>query len=137
MHTANDVAARLYQTVSLLSRETDQILQEQLGIGLSQYKILTVLQKSPRMQQTIAKKLGQTEASVSRQIKLLRRQGMLTVNKNPQNRRKHIVNLTNSGSQVIVTAEKTLSMYHRTFFANLDTAEGQKLYKLLNILQKH
>ena len=41
MSQKNELANLLHHLVALLARESDQILQEQLGIGLSQYKILS------------------------------------------------------------------------------------------------
>ena len=41
----------LHHVSSVMGKQSDQVLQEQLGIGLSQYKILMVLEWNPRVQQ--------------------------------------------------------------------------------------
>jgi DNA-binding MarR family transcriptional regulator len=129
----NEIAKQLHHVVSLLSRESDQMLQEQLGIGLSQYKILITLQKYPEVQQkVVAKELGQTEASISRQIKLLQQRGMVMSLKNPNNQREHLAGLTMKGARIITAAEKVLASYHQTFFTCLSEKQQQKLSALLS-----
>lgn len=135
MSLENDLAKQLHHIVALLSRESDVILQNQLGIGLSQYKILTTLQKYSDIQQKrIAKELGQTEASVSRQVKLLQQRGMLLSFKNPHNQREHLTGLTMKGARVIATAEKLLAQYHRAFFERLTENQQRTLLTLINKL---
>ena len=57
----------LQHTATILMRQSDQVLQERLGIGMSQLKLLMMLQNSPNVQQRkLAECLGQTEASISR-----------------------------------------------------------------------
>lgn len=130
-------SSTLHHLVSLLSRDSDQMLLEQLGIGLSQYKILTTLHDHPHVQQrTIAGILGQTEASISRQIKLLKEKGMLVSPQNPINRREHIADLTAHGLRVIEAAESILDAYHNTFFANLNQKQQKQLDSLLDGLHR-
>ena len=73
MATSNNTGFVLQRLAFLLSKQSDQVLQEQLGIGFSQFKILMVLGWNPSVRQRhIAEKLEQTEAAVSRQLKLLK-----------------------------------------------------------------
>ena len=128
-------SSQLHHIVTLMSRESDQLLQEQLGIGLAQYKILTTLHEHPKVQQkVIANVLGQTEASISRQIKLLHKKGMLISPKNPQNQREHIASLTPRGMQLITAAETVLDSFHRTFFTSLSHKQQEQLGDILDTL---
>lgn len=109
MGPANNLSYLLQHLAAVLGKQSDQTLQEQLGIGLSQYKILMVLEWNPRIQQrSIADSLGQTEASISRQIKLLTKKGLLEAKPDPQNRRKHITAPTPKGMQVTEAANNVL-----------------------------
>lgn len=122
----------LHHLSAVFSRESDQILQEQLGIGLSQYKILSVLQENPSSKQKeIAFTLGQTEASVSRQIKLLRSQGMLETRIKPQNRREHLAALTPKGQRIIEAAGSVLLNYQHASLAHMSTKQQAQLLELL------
>ena len=78
MRPTNTIGYLLQHVSSLLAKQSDQVLQEQLGIGLAQFKILRTLQTEPRTpQREIAFNLGQTEASISRQVKLMIADGLL------------------------------------------------------------
>lgn len=135
MNIASNLANRLHHLVALLSRESDQILQEQFGIGLSQYKILTVIQVHSEVQQkVIAQRLGQTEASISRQITLLQQQNMILSFKNPDDQRQHLAGLTMKGARVVAAADKALTDYHETFFFNLSKKQQQALLKVFQAI---
>lgn len=132
---SNELADSLHQLVARMARESDQILQEQLGIGLSQYKILRTLEAQPHVRQrVIASNLGQTEASISRQIKLLTEKGMLIAEKNPDNLREHLADLTMRGQRLIAAAEHVLANYHQAFFAGLSTRQQERLKDILALL---
>lgn len=132
----NELASRLHQAVAKLSREADQILLERLGIGLAQYKILTSLHESAKLQQrAIAVQLGQTEASISRQMKLLAEKGMLVVSQNPSNLREHRSQLSHKGMRVIEAAEKALSAYHAKVFVGLSKKGRSQLEAALLLLK--
>ena len=84
----NSFGYALHQLVFILDRQSDEALRERLGIGYSQFKILMAAKhRSGLKQNDIASYLGQTEASVSRQIKLMKANGLLSVQVDPANRR--------------------------------------------------
>jgi|ERR1039458_9768461 DNA-binding MarR family transcriptional regulator len=118
----------------VLAKQYDQVLQEQLGIGLSQYKLLMVLEWNPRVQQlTIANSLGQTEASISRQIKLLQRKGLLISKEDPANRRRHITAPTPLGMQV---TEAATAIIRRSFGPEFARLGEDQLLQLIATLQR-
>ena len=92
MESSVSVLDYLVQHVaSTMHRQSDQVLSERLGIGMSQFKILRILQQQLGIQQRVlADRLGQTEAGVSRQIKLLVGKDLLLVEVNPESRREHL-----------------------------------------------
>ena len=105
MGPANNLSYLVDHLSAVIGKQSEQVLQEQLGIGLSQYKILMVLEWNPRVQQkTIALSLGQTEASISRQIKLLKAKGLLSALPDPLNRRKHVTVPSTRGMQITEAA---------------------------------
>ena len=105
MGPTNNLVYLIQHLAAIVGKQTEQILQEQLGIGLSQFKILMVLEWNPRVpQRHIADSLGQTEASISRQIKILTGKGLLNSKRDPENRRKHITAPTPMGMQVTEAA---------------------------------
>lgn len=136
MDHSERIARQLHNLSALLSRESDQILQERLGIGLSQYKILAAVEHNPSLQQrAIAVELGQTEASVSRQIKLLHKKDMITTRPNPANRREHLTALTPKGQRATSAAHQSLATYHRTLTSQLSPRQQEVLLGLLGELR--
>lgn len=127
----------IQHVATLLGRQSDQVLQEQLGVGLSQYKILRILQDNPQVQQRqIADLLGQTEASISRQIKLLIGKQMISSNTNPANRREHLTTLTARGIRILDAANTVLEQYHASTLNALSVKEQGTLLKLLGTLHR-
>lgn len=132
MRITNNIGYLLQHLAFTLGRQSDQVLQETLGIGFSQFKILMALKWRQGVQQKqIAERLGQTEASISRQIKLMHEQGLLSTIINPANRREHRTNLTPKGVKIIDAALETLNTYHLPTFERLTPNEQEELIKIL------
>lgn len=132
MEPINSLSYLLQHTPTIMYRQSDQLLQERLGIGMSQFKLLMMLKFTPNIQQrTLAESLGQTEASISRQTKLLTERGMLDVAINPDNKREHITTLTAKGAKIADAANDILHEYHDQVFERLSEKQRQRLSELL------
>ena len=137
MNPINNLNYLIHHLAAVLGKQSDQLLKEQLGIGYSQYRILMVLDWNPRVQQNvIANHLGQTEASVSRQIKVLKDKGLLTSKLDPQNKRKHISVPTPRGMQITEAATDVLRRGLSGDFASLGDDQLMKLSQNLQSLHK-
>ena len=135
MESINALTYLLQHTATIMHRQADQVLQERLGIGMSQFKILTTLEERANVQQRfLADTLGQTEASISRQIKLLAEKGMLTVDINPKNRRQHGLALTAKGLKVVHAARDIVAEYHAPAFDKMNDKEKQQFAESLQHL---
>ncbi len=118
-----------------MARQAEQVLQDELGIGFSQFKIMRVLQHKPNIRQNqIAEKLGQTEASVSRQIKLMHDDGLLQSTPKAEDRRENITSLTTRGQRISEQALKVLEDFQAPMFKSLSKDEQAELLRLLTIL---
>jgi DNA-binding MarR family transcriptional regulator len=136
MGPTNNLNYLLNHVAAVLEKQSDQLLREQLGIGFSQYRILMVLEWNPRVgQKAIANSLGQTEASISRQIKLLQKKSLLASRPDPQNRRKHITAPTPLGMQVTEAATNILRRSFGPDFASL--GEDQLTQLILGMQKLH
>lgn len=134
MGPTNNLTYLIQHLSAILGKQSEQVLQEQLGIGLSQFKILMVLEWNPRVsQRSIADSLGQTEASISRQIKVLTGKGLLVSRRDPNNRRKHITTPTPLGMQVTEAASNIL---RRNFGPEFGHLGEDRLMQLLTGLQQ-
>ncbi len=125
----------LHKVGAMMERISETVLFDQLGIGYSQFKLLYVLdQKSGIQQKEIAMRLGQTEASISRQIKILVKDGLVAVEQSKQDRKKHIVSLTRRGSETSVQAFTLLNRFYGPILSCLDAREQQQLASILSTL---
>lgn len=121
----------------VMDRQSDILLQERLDIGFSQFKILMALKWNAGIQQKqVAERLGQTEASVSRQIKLLKDAGFVSVKQGANNRREHITTLTSKGVASADKALRALNAYHSPVFEQFSSEEQQALRQLLQMLHQ-
>lgn len=137
MNVADNIGYLLNHIAFVLSRQSDQILLERLGIGYSQFKIMMVLRWNPHVQQKqIAERIGQTEASISRQIKLLHEAGLLQTVKRPENRREHITTLTPKGERFTDEAMNILNTYHQPVFGTLNDKQQASLIACLQAMHE-
>jgi len=51
MGPTNNLTYLVQHLAAVMGKQADQVLQEQLGIGISQFRILMVLEWNPRVQQ--------------------------------------------------------------------------------------
>ncbi|SRR6266568_1816967 len=138
MQPVNSLGYLFEHLSGIFARQSDQVLQEQLGIGLSQYKIMMALQWNPKVQQRkLAQALGQTEASVSRQIKLLHEKSMLLTKINPAEHREHITEITAKGLKVAHAARQAMADYHLPMLETLSEKQFKQLIELLTTLHAY
>lgn len=97
-----------------------------------------MLEQNPNVEQRrLADNLGQTEASISRQVKLLHEKGMLATRVNPKERRKHMTTPTLKGGKVTEAAREVLAQYHDPLFQQLNPKEQEQLHHALTLLHEH
>lgn len=139
MDNVNLLGYLFHHTSTIMYRQSDQVLQERLGIGMSQFKLLMMLQDCSAgiRQRTLAEALGQTEASISRQIKLLLEKSMLTVKINPGNRREHITVPTPKGVKICQAAKDILAHYHKPAYEQFSEKQREQLAEMLQALHAY
>lgn len=102
-----DEAATLWflvrQVAARMDRAGDALYREHLGISLSQFLVLSVVDAFPGTlnQQAIAHRLGLTKGTVSRQIELAVAAGRMSVETAPHSRRENILRLTDEGTDLV------------------------------------
>jgi DNA-binding MarR family transcriptional regulator len=134
MGPTNTLNYLLTHIAAVMTKQTDKVLHDQLGLGLSQYRILMVLEWNPRIRQSaIASSLGQTEASISRQINLLKTRGLLTSKPDTINKKVNITVPTPMGMQL---TEAAVNVLRRTFGPEYAVLGENKLNQLIIGLQQ-
>lgn len=129
---AGNVMYLLQHIGTILERQFDQALLEQLGIGTSQYRILVSLAAHPdSSQKQLAAHLGQTEASISRQVRVLQAKGLIDIRVHPTSRRERVTNLSARGETVSTAAKE---LYAQTATNLLGTLNGKQQKTFREIL---
>jgi DNA-binding MarR family transcriptional regulator len=136
---ANYSPTPLHYLMFILQQKSDELLQGEIGISLSHVRILGVLDREvPCSQKSIAKKLQQTEANVSRQLLAMVRQGFVKVSKNKEDSRQRDVTLTAKGQRRFEGAEKALKAQLNSIYRGLNKADKRILddtiQKIINSL---
>lgn len=138
MALTNNVGYLLQHVATSLARQIDEQLQTRLGIGYSQYKIMMALQDSPGIRQRqIAELLGQTEASISRQIKLMQGDGLLMSRLRPEDKRERITSLTNKGERLAEAAAAVLNDYYTPIVRSMGVGQQLQFAEALAVMHQH
>jgi DNA-binding MarR family transcriptional regulator len=120
---------------TILERQFDQALLEQLGIGTSQYRILLSLEAHPdSSQKRLATNLGQTEASISRQIKVLQSKLLISTQVHPKSKRERVTNLSPKGATVITAAKKLYAQTATNLLETLHDKQQKTFRELLSLI---
>jgi len=136
MSFADNLVYQMQHTALLLTRFSDLVLHERLNIGFTQYRILIVLQYAPNIQQrSIAESLDQSEAAISRQVKLMCQQGLLTVESRRENKREHITKLTKKGERLANEASMVLNSIYTPIFQRYSEKQLMLLRETLGDIQ--
>ncbi len=137
MDPTDNLGYLLHHFSTELDAQSDEILQTNLNVGFSQFKILLALNSKNSVQQKeIARMLGQTEASVSRQVKIMQKMGIITSKVNPNNRRERQVVLTANGTKVLQSATALLNRQFSGVFGCLSQEQQENFYETLGILNR-
>lgn len=137
MDFKNSIGYLLHELAHLINAESNQVLQERLGIGFAQFKVLMVLEERDAVtQKTVAESLNQTEASISRQIKILEQKRLIQSRQSSSNRREHLLYLTDRGIKMVETATNALNNYHAPMFAHLSERDQLKIVDTLLLIRK-
>jgi DNA-binding MarR family transcriptional regulator len=129
------MTSRLYWQIQklafLLEKRADEALKNQLDIGFAQYKVLEAINQNMLARQNmIADMLDQTEASISRQIKILQKKGLISVADVMGNKRARELSLTRVGEEIVRTAEDVLDITQALVMGGLSYQEQRLLQEL-------
>ena len=92
-----------------LQQQVDHLLLGQTGIGLSAYRILSVINdRVPYSQRKIAGELGQTEANISRQIRAMADDNLVKIAPDKKDKRQRNITRTVKGENKYRAAEALL-----------------------------
>lgn len=121
----------IHRLAFLFEKKADEQLRAEIGIGFAQYKVLEAIsQNALTKQNTVAKLLDQTEASISRQITILQKKGLITVQAVMGNRRAKELLLTRVGEDLTRQAEQILAIIESELIGELSYQEQRMLQEI-------
>lgn len=137
MSRINDLGYLIHHLSAALDLQSDVILNERLGIGFAQVKVLMALESHDGVtQRFIADYWGQTQASISRQIQYMQDDGLVRVKVSQKNRREHRVILTAKGDRFLQKAYRLLNSYHAPVYSKLSDNQRSDLFEILEIMHR-
>jgi DNA-binding MarR family transcriptional regulator len=122
---------QIHKLAFLLEKRADENLKAQAGIGFAQFKVLEAVGSNMLAKQNlIAGQLDQTEASVSRQIKILQKKGLIIVASVMGNRRARELSLTEKGEELLTQCTEILDFAQAQVIGALSYQEQRHFQEL-------
>jgi DNA-binding MarR family transcriptional regulator len=111
---------------------------EEVGLGMYDHAILTLLDEEPRETQAqIADALGYDRSHLVGVLDSLEERGLIERRRDPVDRRRHLVTLTPAGEKALARVRKVVAQVNDSFLEPLDAAERKTLTALLARLAGH
>ena len=111
---------------------------EQAGFEIYDYSVLAILAEGAReAQATIADTLGLDPSRVVAVLDSLERRELVERQRDPHDRRRHVVSITPSGKRQLSRLRTTMKELEDEFFAPLDAETRERLHELLLVLACH
>jgi MarR family transcriptional regulator for hemolysin len=124
----------LARAARLVSRAFDEALAA-AGGSLPLWQVLVNLKANPRSsQREIAEAMGVTEATLSHHLNAMDNDGLITRRRDPENRRVHMVDLTERGDEVFLRLRTVAAAFDKRLRRGVTEAETEQLRGLLDRL---
>ncbi|MEE1825196.1 MarR family transcriptional regulator [Streptomyces sp. BE20] len=135
----DDLATLWYLTrrvAGLMDRAGEALFQQELGISLAQFLVLSVIDAhpGPLNQQQVADRLGLTKGTVSRQIDHAVSAGLVAVRPSPHSRRENAVLLTPAGTDLVRRGDTALRRDRTAFLPRLDPDDMHAAIRVLSAM---
>ncbi len=123
---------QIHTLAFMLEKQADEALDEQVGIRFAQFKVLEAIGRNTHARQNmVADLLDQTEASISRQIKLLEKRRLITVGIVMGNKRARELDLTEDGEKLLRQAHEVLDVVQAHIVGELSGREQNFVNEML------
>jgi MarR family transcriptional regulator for hemolysin len=128
------IGLQLTQAARTVGRAFDEAL-DQAGGSLPVWLILLNLTvRRPPHQRALAESVGITNATLTHHLNAMEERGLITRRRDPENRRVHVVEVTEEGTQAFVRLRQVAMAFDARLRAGLTADEVDTLAKLLTRL---
>ncbi|MGY3766265.1 MarR family winged helix-turn-helix transcriptional regulator [Vagococcus vulneris] len=132
--TGRQVNQVFYQ-VKILEQQIAKIFEERVGISLSRYKLLLILQeKGPCLHSTLKEEMQIDQGAITRHLKVLENEGHVLRQRNPKNNREVFVELTNTAKNKLIACEHKHQQFEALLGTYVDETDLTNLSGLLESL---
>jgi DNA-binding MarR family transcriptional regulator len=108
---------------------------EEAGFEVYDYGVLAMLAEGVRQTQaTIADALGVDPSRLVALLDSLEARGLVTRQRDPQDRRRHVVSITEAGTHALAQLRELIVEFENEFFAPLDAPARAQFHELLTRL---
>lgn len=119
----------LVQVETILWNRIDRHLREATGLGFGAISVLTVIDATERCRvQDITATMDMTTGGVSQALDRLNGRGWTVRAPNPEDRRSSLVDLTEEGARILITAQHEVQAFLREELGNLMSPEDLAVY---------
>jgi MarR family transcriptional regulator, lower aerobic nicotinate degradation pathway regulator len=123
--------AALLDHLSRRTRALGEEVLEPLGLRPRHLLTLTILRDHGGSQQALAEVLHIDRTNLVGLLNELEDNGLIERRRSPEDRRRHVVELTTAGHETLARAEMALAAAEDVVFGALSTGERERLYQLL------
>lgn len=133
MDAKENIALGIVKVADSLIKDINFTLKKEFGISLAQYKVLAVLSDngSGLDQSSIARICNQSEASISRQIVIMHKKGLVRVMISQTDKKTHKIIFSSDGLSLYKRVSHKISEKMSFRMRSFSTAETQALIRLL------
>jgi MarR family transcriptional regulator for hemolysin len=128
------IGLQLTQAARTVGRAFDEALDEAGGSLPIWLILLNLTVNRPPHQRALAEAVGITNATLTHHLNAMEERGLITRRRDPENRRVHVVELTQEGTQAFVRLRQTAMAFDTRLRAGLSADEVDTLGKLLTRL---
>lgn len=122
----------IHQMHFLVQKHLEHVLLQHKSLSFSQFMILvgfTCSAEASVSQSCIADRLNLTEATVSRHISSLVELGLLSRSEDKENRRKHIISITEKGKKAFTSASAIIDKELASVFSSVKEKDRDAIMK--------
>ncbi|CAD5902709.1 conserved hypothetical protein [Carnobacterium maltaromaticum] len=130
--------SRLFYKMNLLYKEMNGAFEEETGISYTKLEILYQISQTANMcQQDIQQKLGVDAASITRHLKKLEEEKLITRIKDQENKRFLRIALTQDGQTQLKKLIAEKNQYEEKIFANLSLEQIDALEDMVHQVSRN
>lgn len=121
-----------------IDRRVTQTFEKRTGISLTRYEILFALQENGHMTQTaLQQKLAIDQAAITRHLKILEEQHLVTRKRNEKNNREILVAISEEGLELLNGCSMGKERFMDDLYKGFTPDEIEQLTGLMNRLNKN